>query len=132
VLRRASVYRGVMHELHITCMCQLHNSVTVWVHVCETVCVQGLYVWQVSAACVKYMNYPVNTRTVQHSAQAMDFPAVTFCNMNPMRATAADTVPELRKLFDVSPEIYISSNTYLWSRNRSVTSSCGVCPKMTS
>ncbi|KAI0240783.1 Acid-sensing ion channel 4-A [Lamellibrachia satsuma] len=47
-----------------------------------------LLVWQVSVAMIEYYSYPVNTRTLQHSAQAFNFPAVTFCNLNPMRASA--------------------------------------------
>ncbi|KAI0236559.1 Amiloride-sensitive sodium channel subunit alpha [Lamellibrachia satsuma] len=47
-----------------------------------------LLVWQVSVATIQYFSYPVNTRTLQHSAQAFHFPAVTFCNLNPLRASA--------------------------------------------
>jgi len=74
------------------------------------VCSPALYVWQFSTSCIKYFNYPVNTRTVQYSAQAMDFPAVTFCNMNPMRRYAVESdTGVIRKTFNVSLWFTISS-----------------------
>ncbi|KAI0240785.1 hypothetical protein LSAT2_008410 [Lamellibrachia satsuma] len=48
----------------------------------------GVNIVLVSVATIKYFSYPVNTRTLQHSAQAFHFPAVTFCNLNQMRASA--------------------------------------------
>ncbi|KAK2185711.1 hypothetical protein NP493_226g08054 [Ridgeia piscesae] len=69
-----------------------------------------LFVWQVTTACVHYFDYPVSTVTVQHSAQMSAFPAVTFCNLNPLRDSAVrDSQSVVGKMFAVSRSaVYIS------------------------
>ena len=100
---------------------QYINTVISFYHVCLLVRTPALFVWQVSAAFVKYLNYPVNTRTVQHSAQVIVFPAVTFCNMNPVRRSAVDNNEgDLGKLFRVSLAIDIST-TYSCLETRYIT-----------
>ncbi|KAI0236561.1 hypothetical protein LSAT2_012903, partial [Lamellibrachia satsuma] len=75
-------------------------------------CNKLLLVWQVSVATIQYFSYPVNTRTLQHSAQAFHFPAVTFCNLNQVRASAVrDTNSRVGRVFSSFANVNASNAT---------------------
>ena len=44
--------------------------------------------WQVTAAVIKYYTYPVKTQMFYETAGQLEFPAVTMCNLNPLREGA--------------------------------------------
>jgi len=41
--------------------------------------------WQVTLAVMKYYKYPVKTQILHKKAGQLVFPAVTICNLNPLR-----------------------------------------------
>ena len=47
-------------------------------------------IWQLIEAFQKYYRYPADTNIDTGTKTALEFPAVTFCNLNPMRLSALD------------------------------------------
>ncbi|KAI0240234.1 Amiloride-sensitive sodium channel subunit alpha [Lamellibrachia satsuma] len=47
-----------------------------------------LMTWQVTTAVMTYYTYPVKTQTLYQNAGQLVFPAVTICNLNPLREGA--------------------------------------------
>ena len=83
--------------------------------------VAALFSWQMTLAAAKFYSYPVNTRTVQHTARVLDFPAVTFCNLNPLRQSVAqDEKGDAGKEFKVSLAVFKFLNSKVAPTSRSI------------
>ena len=52
--------------------------------------ISAFMVWQLVEAFKKYYSYPADTNIGTGTKTAIEFPAVTFCNLNPMRLSALD------------------------------------------
>ena len=46
-----------------------------------------LMAWQVTVSFMKYYTYPVKTQILYKNAGQVEFPAVTICNLNPLRVS---------------------------------------------
>ncbi|XP_041354351.1 amiloride-sensitive sodium channel subunit gamma-like isoform X2 [Gigantopelta aegis] len=64
----------------------------------------GMTVWQVSELVTKYYSYPVNTDLTLIYNYSMQFPAVSFCNINPIRLSSVYLDQNISSLLkDTSP-----------------------------
>ena len=50
----------------------------------------GLLLWNLSSVFMIYMRYPVDVKITITNKRELMFPAVTVCNMNPIKASALE------------------------------------------
>lgn len=63
---------------------------------------KGLLIWQVTDNILFFYSYPTKTTFQYLSTPSLPFPAVTFCNLNPIRKSKLDDSGEdLKKLLKV-------------------------------
>ncbi|CAD5123493.1 DgyrCDS11836 [Dimorphilus gyrociliatus] len=56
-------------------------------------------IWQVTKAIMFYYSYPTTTKFQLHSSPSLPFPAVSFCNLNPIRSELIENAgPSLKGL----------------------------------
>ena len=72
----------------------------------------GMMLWQITLAFIKYYSYPTETNLSFNASTTVIFPAVTFCNVNPIRLFAVNTHDELQHLEDLLEKViyYILSS----------------------
>jgi len=65
-----------------------------------------LMTWQITISVMKYYTYPVKTQMLYQKAGEIVFPAVTICNLNPLRQSvlseAGDMLDTFKKVWFVS------------------------------
>ena len=63
----------------------------------------GVMLWQISLAVIKFRQNPVATSITYNASTELEFPAVTICNLNPIRLASleeADGMKNLKELVD--------------------------------
>ena len=64
-----------------------------------------MLVWQIEKMVRKYLSHPVDTKVTMEFSKTMTFPAVTFCNLNPVKQS------RLTEEEKVSMEIFSATYT---------------------
>ena len=65
--------------------------------------VLGVMLWQITLAGMKYRTHPTETTVLYHTETTLTFPAVTICNLNPIRLSSVythDAASDIREYLD--------------------------------
>ncbi|XP_038078279.1 amiloride-sensitive sodium channel subunit beta-like isoform X2 [Patiria miniata] len=70
----------------------------------------GMFIYQGTVLVIKYYSYPINVNIEVRTPKKVQFPAVTWCNLNPIRKDALRDYADLNSLLEGSnPECTTSS-----------------------
>ena len=71
----------------------------------ECFIVAGVMLWQISLAIIKYRTHPTDTTIKYNTTTQLLFPAVTICNLNPIRQSALEEDSALAEVKGMMDEV---------------------------